>query len=64
MDDVLKTSHMGRTLPRENFTSGGRRRAISLSMLKVAIVMSIIIELFFLSLKSTHTRRKFLRKLF
>ena len=34
--DVLTTSHMRRTLARENFTSARRRRAISLSMLKVA----------------------------
>ena len=34
-DDVLTTSHMRRTLARENFTSARRRRAISLSMLKV-----------------------------
>ena len=35
LDDVLTTSHMRRTLTRENFTSARRRRAISLSMLKV-----------------------------
>ena len=37
LDDVLTTSHMRRTLARENFTSARRRRAISLSMLKVPI---------------------------
>ena len=36
LDDVLTTSHMRRTLARENFTSARRRRAISLSMLKQA----------------------------
>ena len=35
LDDVLTKSHMRRTLARENFTSARRRRAISLSMLKV-----------------------------
>ena len=35
LDDVFTTSHMRRTLARENFTSARRRRAISLSMLKV-----------------------------
>jgi len=50
----LTTSHMRRTLARENFTSGRRRRAISLSMLKVPIVMSIIIELFFKSQVDLH----------
>ena len=35
LDDVLTTSHMRRTLARENFTSAPRRRASSLSMLKV-----------------------------
>ena len=38
LDDVLTTSHMRRTLARENFTSARRRRAISLSMLKVPIL--------------------------
>ena len=38
LDDVLTTSHMRRTLARENFTSARRRRAISLSMLKVPII--------------------------
>ena len=37
LDDVLTTLHMRRTLARENFTSARRRRAISLSMLKVPI---------------------------
>ena len=37
LDDVLTTSHMRSTLARENFTSARRRRAISLSMLKVPI---------------------------
>ena len=37
LDDVLTKSHMRRTLVRENFTSARRRRAISLSMLKVPI---------------------------
>ena len=37
LDDVFTTSHMRRTLARENFTSARRRRAISLSMLKVPI---------------------------
>ena len=37
LDDVLTTLHMRRTLARENFTSARRRRAISLSMLKVLI---------------------------
>ena len=37
LDDVLTTSHMRRTLAWENFTSARRRRAISLSMLKVPI---------------------------
>ena len=41
LDDVLTTSHMRRTLARENFTSARRRRAISLSMLKVPIITSI-----------------------
>ena len=35
LDDVLTTSHMRRALALENFTSARRRRAISLSMLKV-----------------------------
>ena len=39
LDDVLTTSHMRRTLARENFTSARRRRAISLSMLKVPIIL-------------------------
>ena len=34
---VFTTSHMRRTLARENFTSARRRRVISLSMLKVPI---------------------------
>ena len=38
LDDVLTTSHMRRTLARENFTSARRRRAISLSMLKVPFI--------------------------
>ena len=38
LDDVLTTSHMRRTLARKNFTSARRRRAISLSMLKVPSV--------------------------
>ena len=37
IDDVLTTSLMRRTFARENFTSARRRRAISLSMLKVPI---------------------------
>ena len=39
LDDVLTTFHMRRKLARENFTSGRRRRAISLSMLKVPNVV-------------------------
>ena len=39
LDDVFTTSHMRRTLARENFTSARRRRAISLSMLKVPTVL-------------------------
>ena len=39
LDDVLTTWHMRRTLARENFTSARRRRAISLSMLKVRNVI-------------------------
>ena len=41
LDDVLTTSHMRRTLARENFTSARRRRAISLSMLKVPNVYKL-----------------------
>ena len=43
LDDVLTTLHMRRTLARENFTSARRRRAISLSMLKVPSVVIITI---------------------
>ena len=44
LDDVLTTSHMRRTLARENFTSARRRRAISLSTLKVPINISRLVN--------------------
>ena len=44
LDDVFTTSHMRRTLARENFTSARRRRAISLSMLKVPIESSTDVD--------------------
>ena len=39
LNDVLTTSHMRRTLARENFTLSRRRRAISLLMLMVTIIV-------------------------
>ena len=44
LDDVLTKSHMRRTLALENFTSARRRRAISLSMLKVPNNIAITVQ--------------------